>query len=289
MTRSFQAGSIIVVLAVGVVVGQVADAPVKDTPKLKEEVLAAWKKAGAIPAWVRLDNGVVFVAYNPNPKNDTPGFTFRTLKGVKLSELPDPGIDFFINSGRVTGGDFKALSKFKGLRTLVVVDGATDTEMRAIGGLKSLRQLVVESSREVTDAGVEALGGLTDLEYLDLNGPLGMTDKGMKAVGKLKRLKTLRLSTLGISGRGLSELAGLTSVERLLLFEPDFKDEDLAPIAKLTGLRQARISSFKLTDAAVNHFAKLPALRKLTFATGTPVTEKGLEELRKALPDADIR
>ena len=65
-------------------------------------------------------------------------------------------------------------------------------------------------------------------------------------------------------------------------------DVFLKRLMALTGLRSLRLSGTQVTDEGLKHLEGLTKLEHLEL-DGTEVTDEGIEELRKALPNCDIR
>jgi hypothetical protein len=91
-----------------------------------------------------------------------------------------------------------------------------------------------------------------------------MTDAGLKHVAGLKQLQTLDLRHTKVTDAGLEHLAGLKKL-------------------RVLNLRRTQV-----TDKGLEHLAGLKKLRTLSLY-GTKVTDEGEADLRKALPDLEIK
>lgn len=110
-------------------------------------------------------------------------------------------------------------------------------------------------------------------------------------VGQMKRLKTLDLSSTGITDAALAGLVELAEVEQLLLLETAISNRGLAYVSKLKALRQLSISPARdlpkeqrlIDDYGLRHLSQLTDLRVLRVRN-----RKGsvLENLRLLNPDA---
>jgi hypothetical protein len=123
----------------------------------------------------------------------------------------------------------------------------------------TLRRLYLADT-PVTDAGLSHLRGLP-LAVLDLSGT-GVGDAGMAAVGAMDTLTMLFLSDTRVTDAGVAHLAGLRKLQVLNLEGTGVTDAGLA----------------RLRDLALWHL----------HVSGTKVTAKGVAELQRSLPEADI-
>jgi hypothetical protein len=110
-----------------------------------------------------------------------------------------------------------------------------------------------------------------------LNGDQAV-DANLELVRQLKDLQILALwaSNTDPSGKvilGPTPGAGIT-------------DNGLARLTVLTDLRYISLRDNEITDAGLKHFKSFPRLTELQIDDGRKrqVTEKGIQELRKALP-----
>lgn len=137
---------------------------------------------------------------------------------------------------------------------------ATDEAMTSVEGLKELRWFFVWDAVKLTDAGVKHLAGLKRLENVHLsNGGLG--DGTLEVLSTLPNLKAMSLQGNAFTNEGLAHLVGMEQLESLWV-----------------GLGKGEI-----TDAGLVHLEGLTNLKTLDLQR-TGVTEKGLDELKKALP-----
>jgi hypothetical protein len=110
---------------------------------------------------------------------------------------------------------------------------------------------------------LEMLCQLTQLTRISLANS-GAIDAHLAVVGKMKGLTWLSLANSGIEGRGFVELAHLEQLETL--------DASHIPI----------------TDAALVHLHGLQSLKYVDLIS-TDVTAEGVQKLREALPQAEVR
>lgn len=119
------------------------------------------------------------------------------------------------------------------------------------------------SDREVDDnslAGLAAVGG--HVAVLDLSGT-NVTDATLEEVAKLERLAKLDLHGTQVGDAGVRHLSGLKHLRYLNLYGTQVGDAALEAIAGMGGLRRV-------------------------YLWGSKVSAKGVESLRKKLPDARV-
>ena len=119
------------------------------------------------------------------------------------------------------------------------------------------------SETGITDADLGHLAKLNGLERLNL-GETEITDTGLEHLERLTGFKALDLSGTPITGKGLERLANLTNLEYLYLAGTQVGDGDL------------------------HHLYGLSKLRHLDV-TATAVTIEGVEEIRRHLPDVEVK
>jgi hypothetical protein len=102
------------------------------------------------------------------------------------------------------------------------------------------------------------------VESVDFWNPSRVTDADLKHLASLSRLKTLHLDNSQVTDGGLKQLAGLKDLSVLYL------------------------DNSQVTDGGLAHLTGLKTLRIL-YVRRTKVTDTGVAELRKSLPDCQIR
>jgi Leucine-rich repeat (LRR) protein len=137
----------------------------------------------------------------------------------------------------------------------------TDDDLTYLNSMPRLMTLDLMRSRNVGDGAAKRIEGLIDLESLYLS-DTRITDIGLAAV-RGKKLRVLFLDNLPVTDAGLVHLAGITSLQRLVL------------------------SGTRITDAGLVHLYGLSNLRELHLE-GTNVTGVGVAKLQAALPATKI-
>ena len=274
-----------------------------DAPKpLPEDIVKAWKEAGAEVGWLRvypdgfkLDGGEViwphlfpgvpiafgqFVVEKQGAPGDLPAFRFALWHPGRLAKLPVPASAFGLSLG--------------GTQIFM-----TDAELE-LERLQSTQRLRPPIDRRLTDSVLKELAGLKSLQALDLGGTK-MTDAGLKELAGLKSLQALNLRHTQVTHAGLKELAGLklktlvlpftltdndlehylAAIEpptRLSLFAQQVTDAGLKELAGLQSLQALDLRFSMVTGAGLKELAGLKNLQALNLAS-TPVSETGLKGL----------
>ena len=133
-----------------------------------------------------------------------------------------------------------------------------------------------------SDSGMKYIGALTSLRQLNLVDCANITYAGLNHLGQLKNLDGLNLHMTPVTDDGLRHLAGLTKLEGLTLSRTKVTDAGLAHLATLVNLKYLDLGGTETTDAGLVH---LRGLKKLhIFRGGVGVTRDGLIELKKYAP-----
>lgn len=112
----------------------------KDLPKpLPENIVKAWKEAGATVGWMKTEsNGVPAFVEKPEP-GAVPAFRFAKWKDGVAAKLPAPGVPFGIDLAKTEVGDdgLKELAGFTTLTSLTlcetkVTDAAVEKLQKAL-------------------------------------------------------------------------------------------------------------------------------------------------------------
>jgi Leucine-rich repeat (LRR) protein len=177
----------------------------------------------------------------------------------------------------------KGLQHIKGLKSLKklvlsVESRFGDAALAELSELRSLEVLAFSGSR--TDSSLRHLTKLTSLRELrldvsEIRGP------GLVHLEKLPSLRYLILSGKNFGDGGLAYITNLKSLRRLKLWgsELQITDTGLAQLSKLTGLEELNfIRINRITDRGIVHLKPLRSLKKVDFHF-SPITDKGLAHL----------
>jgi hypothetical protein len=139
----------------------------------------------------------------------------------------------------------------------------TVDDFRRVVALPYLKRLMLDDAKKLTDADFAEIRRKRGLERLFLRGTR-ITDQGLRELSSLTNLRVLSLAYTEVTDDGLTYLQGMAKLEVLELIGTDISDEGLQHLRGLTALRYL-----------------------LLYCDGTKVTEKGLQELKTALPNCN--
>jgi len=193
------------------------------------------------------------------------GKTFTDAGMVHLKNIPSLRILHAGHLPHLTDAALVHLAQVKTLENLSLhwVEAITDDGVANLTKLPSLKKLDIRHSK-VTDKGVAQLSQIKSLEYLVLP-DIGVSDEGLAYVSRLEKLKYFWLT---------SRHTGLNSPNKNAV-----TDKGIVELAKCKSLEDIHIGSFGITDAGLEHIAKLTNLKKLNLFNCTNVTNKGLAKL----------
>jgi hypothetical protein len=233
----------------------------------------------------------------------------------KDQKRPDkPVVKVILGSPRIKNADLKNLAAFKQLRDLSlwqtgvtneglkclaeldslqrlelhICNGISDDGMKELAALKQLRTLNISLTRhDLTDRGVKELVALKQLQTLHI-GSYHVTDASLKEIATMPDLKTLGLKCHSMTGEGLKHLTALKKLQELDLSCTKLTEEGMKELATLENLKWLNLCYTDVTDAGLMHLSALKQLRTLYLYKTPNVTEKGFDELSKALPKCKL-
>ncbi|HTV48765.1 MAG TPA: leucine-rich repeat domain-containing protein [Phycisphaerae bacterium] len=140
----------------------------------------------------------------------------------------------------------------------------------------------------MTDSGLEELSGFTSLQSLDLSGDDQVTDMGLQKLAGLTQLQYLNLNGTQVTDASLQEIAGFTQLQTLNLDNTSVSDVGLKELVSLTQLHTLDLGDTQVSDTGLKELADLTQLRQLELMFASHVTDTGIAELQKALPNLQI-
>jgi Leucine Rich Repeat (LRR) protein len=232
------------------------------------------------PKWLRRQLGNDFFT-------NVDAARITTQAGIDaLADLPQIQ-NLEVDGAAVTDESLDQVVRLRHLRALSLLNTSiSDSGLRKIAVLDQLRTLELLNNR-ITDEGLLSLAGLERLEYLELKSTK-ISDDGLKHLRRMSHLRELRLSFNRITGVGLRELADLPSLERLYLDETQVDDASAAILSRLSHLQTLDLDGTRLTDAGLQSLARLKNLRWIAVNRVHGVTEEGIAELERALPELNF-
>ncbi len=215
--------------------------------------------------------------------------------------------ELYILSDEIDDQVMPYIAKIKSLKSLTIVGNITDQGFKSFEQMQQLTYLDVGKTVS-TNRGMEYLSKLTNLESLVV--PEGVTARGLVHLQQLQ-LKSLILPAVaktdlgleyyvaacepqpqidltsweGMQGPGLIHLRNWMPIRQVTL---QVADKALPYVGELAGIEQLLMSESKVSDAAVEHVARLYLHLKKLDVSETNITQQGLARLKLALPGCEI-
>jgi Leucine-rich repeat (LRR) protein len=196
------------------------------------------------------------------------GSRFTDAGCVYIKEMPSLRIlSFHENLSRISDAGLVHIAQMPRLEILCLhgMKNITDEGIANLTKMSSLRMLNIASS-QVTDRGLEYLSQIKTLECLELpQDQKGITDKGLEYLSRLSNLKDL-------------------SISRVIFVDPKmnkeyYTDKGLEYLSRCSELEELNIGSIGVTDAGMEHIAKLTGLKSLGLFGCDNVTDSGFAKL----------
>ena len=141
----------------------------------------------------------------------------------------------------------------------------TDAGIAHLAKMPSLRKLNIASS-QVGDRGLEYLSQIKTLECLDLpQDQKGITDRGLEYLSRLPNLRDLSISRIHFNDPKMNR--------------EYYTDKGLEYLSRCSTLEKLRIGSIGVTDAGMEHIARLTRLKSLGLFGCDSVTDSGFAKL----------
>ncbi len=198
------------------------------------------------------------------------------LLSLSMSNIGDDGL--------------RSLGRLKDLRTLDIsfAEKLSDKGFESLGELAKLESLDLRNTR-IGNGGMNAVGGLKTLRTLSLQGAKHIGSEGFKAIAGLSNLKELNLRGTKISDEDLKALAGLKKLKRLDLGFTVVGDRGMKELSSVSNLEWLDLGWTKVTDAGLIELTQLKQLRFLGLRNNKMISNQGVLEIKKSIPDLEIR
>lgn len=196
------------------------------------------------------------------------GSKFTDAGCVHIKEMSSLRIlSFHENLCRISDEGLAHISQMPNLEVLCLhgMKNITDDGIAHLTKMPSLHKLNIASS-QVTDRGLEYLSQIKTLEHLELpQDQKGITDRGLEYLSRLPNLKEL-------------------SISRIHFIDPKmnrdyYTDKGLEYLSRCSKLEELRIGSIGITDAGMEHIARLTGLKSLGLFGCDNVTDSGFARL----------
>ena len=199
----------------------------------------------------------------------------------------------FLRGTNFTDRGCAYLKDLPSLRILSFHEGVariTDAGLVHISKMPKLESLCLHGMKDITDDGLAHLSKMRSLKKLEI-GSSQVTDKGLSYLKEIKTLERIDLPQRNqrITDIGLAYLAELPNLKKLSVSRSHYADpkrnkdyytdNGLGSLARCRNLEELSIGSIGVTDAGMEHIAKLTNLTKLNLFGCDNVTDAGLAKL----------
>lgn len=209
-----------------------------------------------------------------------------------------------IKNTRITSRGLFKIRNLQQLERLWLGEGITNTGMRVVGSLKSLKYLYLTKSPitnigiaklcetlsleelaindcRVDDEGLKHLAGMDTLKYLMLSGD-NFTDAGTEHVKNIASLKILHAGgATSITDAGVKHLSEHSGLERISFhWNGNITNEGAKHLGTMKLLKMLDVTNSKIDDAGMADLAKIKMLEYLDLPH-TGITNAGLAHIAK--------
>ncbi len=209
--------------------------------------------------------------------------------GVIASALREYSVrvsDVELHGPQVHDSDIKALGVLRSLKGVAILraPNVTDVGVSYLGRLQNLESLVV-SDCDAGDTGLSSIRMLSQLRSVFIYSS-SLTDAGLQTFVNMRHLELLFVHDSNVNGSGLSALSHL-NIRALSLNGNPIDDDGIAAISSLNGLERLSLRSTMITDKSVSKLKRIRSLRHLDVHD-SGVTGEGVGDLKQALPKCAI-
>ncbi|MCG3184348.1 MAG: hypothetical protein ICCCNLDF_02463 [Planctomycetes bacterium] len=187
--------------------------------------------------------------------------TLARLKAMPLDTRSIEGQDF-------TDAELEVLPRFEQLESLTCWDWQISAKgWAALAKLPNLKTLELQHGAAVGVENFDHLAKLSGLEVLKLASWETANDESLSELAKLTGLRELVIRSFQGSGAGLKHLARLPLLQSITFIGAhELQDDQIAQLVSFPALtRVALVECCDLTDATLEHLAKLPKLEELSL------------------------
>lgn len=153
----------------------------------------------------------------------------------------------------------------------------TDEDLRAVGELKEIKELIMSHNTQVGDEGLANLVALRKLEVVIIYGSR-ITDIGCKYIGKMKNLRLLRLIDTTIDDEGMAHIVDLPKLKILSIRNANITDNGVVYLGKMSQLTSLDLSGSQISNSAIARLTDMTNLESLGL-NNTKVSSSALLQL----------
>jgi len=188
----------------------------------------------------------------------------------------------------ISAAGLKEVGRIASLRHLnLFIAPVTDDGLKELKELHRLETLNVSYS-DVTDAGLKHLAALKNLRELSVDFTK-LTDAGVKELARQRQWRMLSIACCDdITNASVLALANQKELVELDLSGIQITDASMEIVGTFSKLQGLNLLQARVTDDGLKHLTKLKKLEYLDLGSAPLVTEKGIADLKKALPKCEI-
>lgn len=146
--------------------------------------------------------------------------------------------------------------------------------------------IAASSGKYFTDSQMKNIVHFSNLYSLQL-WETDITDESLKYINQFPKLGYLGLDTSKITDTGLAHLEGCSSLRKLSIYNNKINGEGVRCLINLK-LISLELLDTDINDNSIQFIQQMKYLRKLDIRE-TYISTKGYKELKKSLPNCDIR
>lgn len=247
-------------------------------------------------SWLRLqatavtDASVTTLEQLKNLRNLNLRYTNVTAAGVARLEksLPNCKIDWGARGGEGLGTPELARQIIEHGGRFRIEGGGDITALKDLPtGKFDIAQVYIEGNRNFKNADLRLLReGIPALKTLSVSST-GITNEGLAEIAHLRSLLYLYLADCRIGDDGVKQLAGLRNLQNLSLNETDITDAGLAALKDVQALTYLNLRGTRIGDASLPHLMGLKNL-EIIVLRNTDVSAAGVARLKAALPNCKV-
>ncbi len=212
-----------------------------------------------------------------------------SLGALQAVTSPDAisGTVLEVRFDRVASNDpsLENLRAFQELQTLVLAGWPiTDAGLKTLAGMPLAKSLTAFGATvtNLTGAGLDHLAAFPNLELLIISSNPGFSPEGLVKLRKLSKLQRLNLGGCALTDSHLTSLKDLPLTWLCLETNKELTNRGLTNLGSMPSLKELIIDGTGITDDGLKTVAeKMPNLAFLTLSELSPVTNTGIDHLRK--------
>ena len=187
----------------------------------------------------------------------------------------------------ISGTAIRSMPEAAPLVELYAAATNLDDSVDWLEGRSGLKKLRISQ----TNVGVKVcrqLAMLPSLETLDASGCSNVDDAAVAELAPISTLSDLNIYDTPITDAAAAAIAKMTQLKRLNLDKTAIGDQGVAELRTLQDLEFLHLGSTRITDASADSLAEMKGLKTL-IVTRTEMTEAAVAKIAESLPECEIQ